>query len=202
MNFSFEQLLCQLATSRNNVIVRARSGDTTTFASHDFNKLSGCLSGLGTGTQQGYVLLIDIRHLDRVYLFRFFFQVCFDSSHYTAGLCETVCFADGSMQYGESLCLLQLDVQPVKNGTHLFECQDIIYGLVAAHLFTFGYTWTYEYDFCIRVLLLGDPCRVIHRRTGGGNVWFHPRNMFFYQFDVRRAAGSSHETLSFFQLLQ
>ena len=97
IHISFEQLLCQLATSRNNIIMRTWPGDTSTFACHYFNKLSRSLSCFGAGTQQSDILFIDVRHLYCIDFIRFLFQISFDSSHHTTCLCKSMCFANRRM---------------------------------------------------------------------------------------------------------
>ena len=182
--------------------MRACSGDTSSFAGHNFDELSYCLARFGTSTQQCYVFLIDVRYLKCAYFISFFFQIGFDSSHHTACLGKTVCFANRGIYQRERLCLFQLNVHSVENGTYLLKCKDEVHSFVPAYLFAFGYTRANEYNPGVRMLCFGNTCSVVHGRSGSRHIRFQFRDVLFYQFDVRRAARSGHKSLAFFQFFQ
>ena len=112
-----------------------------------------------------------------------------------------MCLAHGSETHGIGLRLLHLNIQSGKHGSHLLESHNEIHRFVTLRLFTLGYARTDKDHLCIRILLLGNACGIVHRRTGARHVGLHGRNMLVHQFYIRRAAGSRHKLLSLFQLL-
>ena len=109
--------------------------------------------------------------------------------------------AHGSETHGIGLCLLHLNIQPGKHGSHLLESHDKVHRLVALRLFALGNARTYEDHLRIRILLFSNAGSIIHRRTGARHVRLHGRNMLVHQLYIRRTTGSRHKLLTLLQLL-
>lgn len=60
---TFQQVLVQLAFSSYRVVVCARAGYTSAFASHHFDELCIHFSGLGVSTEYTDILLREVREL-------------------------------------------------------------------------------------------------------------------------------------------
>ena len=120
----------------------------------------------------------------------------------TSGLCETVSLADGFFGNLIWSSLFQFDSQSTEQRVEFLEGHYIVHTFIALCFLAFGNTRADENDLCIGIFLLGDAGCIVHGRSGRRNILFHVRNMFVYQFDVRRTAGSGHEFLAFFQLFE